>query len=322
MRTERACLSLLSTGLLPKLAPPPPGRVRNILKAQSSLPRLLLPFLLLSIMAPPVALHHSPVTGQTLPGPAIEVYVVGNVSGEVQAKYRQILVGATGFYQQAFGESGPPVVRLRLYERLTASDWVTFFGGSEERAVRAVQVFSGGGWRENILVNFSRNPLAERVVPHELLHLWQDVWLGSRPRDGWFFEGMAEFYADLFGEQLGIRSKDTVIRMLFEAMKDKRAVVGAILPSVLDGSGDRWATLTGSLGIVRAGGVARSFTYAYALLAYDYLERRSSRSAAVGYIKNRGTGTAHADAFLVAFKISLDEFDSAFKNYLQERIGP
>jgi hypothetical protein len=247
-------------------------------------------------------------------GPAIEVFTYGDVPEAKKTRYLTTLQDTIVFASKEFGQMPLTLVRLRLYEteELFARGLMDTAGLSEDTAARFARLFHGAAIEGDrgifVRLDPARHRLASKIiVTDEFLHLLQSSWAGSVHRiRAWLSNGQAFFYAARHVERVaGPHAAGFYRRGAIAAVRERWADLSAISLRQMATSW-QWVEAFEKYGMAGRW----SISYAYALLAYEYLEERTSVQAVLDYFARLKDEMDKDEAFQAAFGFSIDEFDT------------
>jgi hypothetical protein len=272
--------------------------------------RLLALAALIAILAVP-----QPALAQTVAdGPAIEVFTYGDVPEAKKTRYLATLQSTIVFASGEFGQMPLTLVRLRLYEteELFARGLMDIAGLSEDTAARFARLFVGAAIERDHGIFVRLDPARHRfssklIVTDEFLHLLQSSWAGSVHRiRAWLSNGQAFLYSARHVERVaGPHAAGFYRGRAIAAIRERWADLSAISLRQMATSW-QWIEAFEKYGTVRGW----SISYSYALLAYEYLEQRTSVQAVLDYFARIRDGMDKDEAFQAAFGFSIDEFDT------------
>jgi hypothetical protein len=154
---------------------------------------------------------------------------------------------------------------------------------------------------------------SQLIITDELLHLMQSSWAGSVHRiDAWLRDGQAVFYATRHVEHVaGPHAAGHYRRGAIAALRERWADISTISLMQMRTSWE-WVDAAEKYGRTRGW----SISYAYALLAYEYLKGETSVQAVLDYFARIRDGMHKEDAFLAAFGFSMDDFDTKVRAHI------
>jgi hypothetical protein len=275
--------------------------------------------LIFAVFAPQAALSQ---TAQE--DPVIEVFTYGTIADDLKERYVTAVRSAILFTSREFGQMPLTLVRLRLYENeeLFARGLGELTGLSEEDAARFARMFVGAAIEPHTIV-VKIDPARHRfssqlIITDELLHLLQSSWAGSVHRiPSWMSNGQAFFYAAMQVERLaGPHAAGFYRNGAIAALRERKGDLSTISLMRMITSWE-WVKAFERYGMARGW----SISYSYALLAYEYLEHKTSVQAVLDYFARLRDGMPQDDAFLAAFGISKVDFDRQFREHIIALVG-
>lgn len=243
--------------------------------------------------------------------PAFTIDTCGKVSAETIAEYRKVTDAALAFYRKTFGALPLPPFKITLCENAEAvvRYFVDVAKWPEDVARTYAVNFMGWafGWSDTIVIDVEREWWPSFAIGHELMHLLQYHWSNGRWIWSWFDEGMAELWGAKFEESYGFIPAEYTRDLAVAAVRAKWTDLRKESLFKLD-----WLAANKTYGSVGGYRIA----YAYARLAYEYLESRNTPEATIRFYRALAKGTPANDAFKSVFGMTTAEFDAAFRLYV------